>query len=314
MSQNVAGPPKKAVPEGDFDSGKISRLKARIDARLEAHFPSGPGETRLECAIRHGLLSPGKRVRPLITLLACEQSGGSADMAIDAACAVEMVHAASLIMDDLPSMDDAKLRRGCLATHVVFGESAAMLATIALLNEAYRLVAAENGAAPDARLKALEHLAQAVGVEGLAGGQERDLACSKTAPTKVSLKDMEQRHLEKTGALFAAAAAIGGELAGADAATVAHLRRFGSSLGLAFQAFDDVIDVACSEAQTGKDVAQDQDKSTVVSLLGADGATVMAERRLERAIESAEAAALTDTAPLGDLARMIGAQFTSMTR
>jgi len=100
-------------------------LRAEIDTRLEQHFGEDAPENRLTCAIRHGLLSPGKRVRPLITLLACCQAGADERNAIDAACAVEMVHAASLIMDDLPSMDDARLRRGCLATHVVFGEGAA---------------------------------------------------------------------------------------------------------------------------------------------------------------------------------------------
>ncbi|MEL7485750.1 MAG: polyprenyl synthetase family protein, partial [Pseudomonadota bacterium] len=270
-------------------------------------------ENRLTCAIRHGLLSPGKRVRPLITLLACRQAGADERNAIDAACAVEMVHAASLIMDDLPSMDDARLRRGCLATHVVFGEGAAMLATVALLNEAFRIVADAPMIADAAKLRVVSHLTSAIGLEGLAAGQDRDIACATSASGSVSMQEMEKRHLEKTGALFAAAAAIGAEVAQAPAETVARYREYGCSLGLAFQAYDDVVDVACSAEDAGKDVSQDQDKSTVVSLLGADGARVLAERRLARAIECAEADGRNDGAPLADFARMIGAKFHSLT-
>ena len=201
--------------------------------------------------------------------------------------------------------------RGCveaLATHVVFGEGAAMLAAIALLNEAYRILADLDGVCAEAKLRSIARLAKAIGVEGLAGGQERDLACGGALVGPQALKEMEQRHLEKTGALFAAAAAIGGEIAGAEGETVQHLLDYGCSLGLAYQAFDDVVDVSFSIEEAGKDVAQDQEKSTVVSLLGADGARRLAERRLSHAIESAEAAA-KGPSPLADLARLVGAKF-----
>ena len=285
----------------------LQALRSQIDDQLEKHFQAVGPDSRLGCAIRHGLLSPGKRLRPLMTLLACRQSGADETRAIDAACAVEMVHAASLIMDDLPSMDDARLRRGALATHVVFGEGPAMLAAIALLNESFRLLTIGTDISADAKLRAIDHLSKSIGVEGLAGGQERDIACGKYAPGNVSLQEMEQRHLEKTGALFAAAAAIGGEFAGAQKKTIDTLFEYGRNLGLAYQAFDDVIDVACSEEQTGKDVEQDGEKSTVVSLLGADGAKVLGERRLARAIECAREASVTDVSPLADLAEMVGA-------
>ena len=135
MSQYIAGETTTYI----LDNEAFVAMRKLIDDRLELRFRSGPNESRLDCAIRHGLLSPGKRFRPIITLLACEQAGGQMNDALDGACAVEMVHAASLIMDDLPAMDDARLRRGSLATHVVFGEGTGLLASISLLNESFRI-------------------------------------------------------------------------------------------------------------------------------------------------------------------------------
>lgn len=302
-----------------FKKEHLSKLRDLVDMRLDHFFSDCAASSRLGCAVRHGLLSPGKRFRPIITLLACQQSGAELPVlgspCLDAACAVEMVHAASLIMDDLPSMDDARLRRGALTTHVVFGEGAAMLAAIALLNEAYKTISAVEDVKADAKLRALDHLTKAIGVDGLAGGQDRDISCngSDHGSSDKALKDMEKRHLEKTGALFAAAAAIGGEFAGAPATAIKDLYEYGNNLGLAYQAFDDVVDVACTAETSGKDTAKDLDKSTVVSLLGTDGARVLAERHLKRAIQNAEAASVQQPAPLAKLARMVGNNFGAMT-
>ena len=297
--------------EADFETlntGAVDLLRQKVDNRLAELYRENPHDTRLICAIRHALLSPGKRFRPLITLLAYAEHGGEIEEAIDAACAVEMVHAASLIMDDLPSMDDARLRRGRLATHVVFGEGTGMLAAVSLLNEAYRVIA--NGEAGDAaqKLRAVAHLTKAVGPDGLAGGQERDIMCGGGADGH-SLKEIEQRHLEKTGALFAAAAAIGAELAGADEEGVHKMHDYGVALGLAYQAFDDVIDVESTSASAGKDVSQDEGKSTVVSLLGRDGARLSAGRWLQRAIDLAESANTGKPSLLAALAAKIGKTF-----
>ncbi len=303
--QHDAASPLVLSPE------RLEGMRRQVDARLADFFQEAKHESRLSCAVRHGLLSPGKRLRPIITLLACEQCGGDAAGALDAACAVEMIHAASLIMDDLPAMDDAHLRRGNLATHVVFGEGTGLLAAIALLNEAYRVIALAPTGEADQKVRAIAHLAGAVGLEGLAGGQERDISCAR-AP-ELSLKEMEQRHTEKTGVLFAAAAAIGAELAGANAQTVAAMSRYGNALGLAYQAFDDVIDTFCTQETAGKDVDQDSGKSTVVSLLGQDGARRSATRWLERSIEIAEGAAVRERAPLAELSRLIGEKFRALT-
>jgi len=308
MSENM----RTDASASRVDLKTINQLRARIDERLETLFAGNEADSRLLCAVRHGLLSPGKRLRPLITVLACTGAGGQLDEVIDAACGVEMVHAASLIMDDLPSMDNAKLRRGALTTHMVFGEGAAMLAVVTLLNEAFCMLARAEAIPAQARLRAVGHLTDAVGIDGLSGGQDMDLTCAG-ASSGVSLKEMEKRHLEKTGALFRAAAAIGGEFAGADETAISNLKEFGCALGLAYQAFDDVIDVACSAEDTGKDADQDTAKSTVVSLLGRDGARCHAERQLQKAIDCAEAASQTHPAPLAELARMIGNKFGKMT-
>lgn len=294
---------------------QLAAMRATIETRLQSLFRQHHQETRLDCAIRHGLLSPGKRFRPMITLLACEQAGGNRQNAVDAACAVEMVHAASLIMDDLPAMDNAKLRRGSLATHVVFGEGTGLLASISLMNEAYRVVGQSHNVGHDRRLRAIDHLCTAIGPDGLSGGQERDIMCGRieSRTSDVSILEMEERHTNKTGALFAAAGAIGGECANASPEGIALLQEYGNCLGLAYQAFDDVVDSCCSREDAGKDVDQDTEKTTVVSLLGQDGARKSARRWLDRAIEVAEKQSMINCAPLACLARQVGEKFGALT-
>ncbi len=294
-------------------SERINSLTKMVDDRLDSFFHESREPARLTCGIRHGLLSPGKRLRPLITLLACEQSGGDIENSLDAACAMEMVHAASLIVDDLPSMDDARLRRGSLANHVVFGEGSSILAAIALLNEAYRIIGSMENVAPERRLQSINRLSQAVGLDGLAGGQERDIACHGAEGCTNSMADVERRHLEKTGSLFSAAAAIGADAAHAPSEVVEAMETYGHCLGLAYQAFDDLLDCRASSKDTGKDCGQDAGKSTVVSLLGHEGAAHAAERWLARAVETAEKAAAPNPSSLSVLAQQIGVKLGAMT-
>ena len=291
------------------DTVLFNIIQQKVDAHLEHFYPENAQDSRLVCALRHALLSPGKRIRPGITLLAYAECGGDMDDAIDAACAIEMVHAASLVMDDLPTMDNARLRRGCLATHIVFGEGTAMLAAVALLNEAYRVISNGNAGDPAQKLWAIRCLAEAVGPEGLAGGQERDIMCAGADNDSFSLNDVEKRHHEKTGALFSAAASIGAVLAGADSDHVAKMRRFGSALGLAYQALDDLIDVEATETHAGKDVDQDCGKATVVSLLGQDGARRSAQHWLQHAIEAADSASADGSSTLASVPRLVGKKF-----
>ena len=248
----------------------IPLLRDRVAARLPLLLPAqGQGPARLQDSMRHALLGPGKRLRPLLTLLAARRFGGDEAAALDAGCAVEMIHAASLVLDDLPCMDNATLRRGRPATHHAFGQDTAILAAIGLLNQAYGLLAALPGVPEARRLRLVSLLAGAVGAQGLVGGQEIDLHARQehVAETEVD----ELNHL-KTGVLFVAALEAGGVIAGAPEEALAGLRRFGRHLGLAFQTLDDVLDTAATPEAAGKDVGQDGGKPTLVSLFGTDAA------------------------------------------
>lgn len=288
-------------------------LLAGIDKRLAELLPFKPEEPGLKGAIAHGTLSPGKRLRPLITLLSCRQCGGDEAEAIDAACAVEMIHAASLIVDDLPCMDDARLRRNGLATHVAYGEGVGILAAITLVNEAYRALATMERVDLQKRMIASGKLADAIGVNGLAGGQERDLSRTGGAPSG-GMREIEQSHLEKTGALFAAAAGIGAVIAGARAVEIDAMEQFGSALGLAYQTFDDVIDAECDASETGKDAGQDEHRTTVVTLMGARKANLSASYWINEAVNAANRVDCGAGTPLADLARAVEAKFKALTR
>jgi geranylgeranyl diphosphate synthase, type II len=205
---------------------------------------------------------------------------------VDVACAVELVHAASLVLDDLPSMDDAELRRGRKTTHRVFGESTAILASFALLARSFQLVAdaaQRLGLRRFAAEDLVHHLADATGTEGLVGGQALDLAAK---PGATDLAALEYVHSHKTGALFVAAAELGAMCADAKRRDLDLVGRFAKNLGLAFQIEDDLLDVLASPAETGKDANQDAGKVTFVGLLGVAGARALADELLAFAVES----------------------------
>ena len=215
--------------------------------------------------------APSKRVRPVLTLLAAELCGGTAAPAVPAAAAMELVHASSLILDDLPSMDDAPLRRGRKANHLEFGEAIAILAAFGLLNLAYRTLARTYEPAVSARLTSI--LSDAVGVEGLIGGQAIDL--SATAQ-QINFETLERIHRGKTGALFSAAATAGAIASGASSDVVRSLAAYAKNLGLAFQIIDDLLDVQGNPAETGKAARGDVKKTTFVSFSGVEGARQLA--------------------------------------
>ncbi|MBO1080950.1 polyprenyl synthetase family protein [Roseomonas haemaphysalidis] len=256
---------RPAPPLPDF-----AQLRGQVLLRLDQLLPAGgPAPPRLHDAMRDALLGPGKRLRPILTVLAARRFGGDEAAALDAGCAVEMVHAASLVLDDLPCMDNALLRRGRPTTHQAFGQDTAILAAIGLLSQAYGLLAALPAVPDDRRARMVAVLAGAVGAQGLVGGQEIDLHARQqhVAPGQVD----ELNHL-KTGVLFVAALEAGAVLAGASEDCLPPLRRFGRHLGLAFQTLDDVLDVAATAEAAGKDVQQDAGKPTLVSLFGVEGA------------------------------------------
>jgi geranylgeranyl diphosphate synthase type II len=248
----------------------IYRLRAWVDARLGRLIP--PAEQAppaLHQSMRHSLLSPGKRVRALLLILTTRHFGGSDEAALKSACAIEMVHAASLILDDLPAMDNATLRRGLPANHRVYGEATAILAAIALMNRAFGVIAEDAAVTEAARVRLAEILSRAIGSEGLVAGQEADL---KWQPVAATRKDVEIVHMRKTAALFAAATEMGAVVAGIQGAEAQRMRDFGKRIGLAFQVLDDLIDVLAAREQAGKDVNRDDGKPSMVRTVGLEEA------------------------------------------
>ena len=243
--------------------------RALVEAELRRLLPSDPGAVSRSMA--YTVLAPSKRVRPVLTLLSAELCGGGAARAMAAAAVMELVHASSLILDDLPSMDDAPLRRGRRANHLEFGEATAILAAFALLNHAFATITRAYEAGLSSRLCAV--LADAVGVDGLIGGQAADILATDQS---ISFEMLERIHRGKTGALFCAAATSGAIIAGGSADAIQSLGAYAKNLGLAFQIVDDLLDVEGDPAETGKAVREDARKTTFVSFSGEAGARQLA--------------------------------------
>jgi geranylgeranyl diphosphate synthase type II len=266
------------------------RTRSQIEDALAGYCEFGADcPARLEEAIRYSLLAPGKRLRPLLCLMAAEACGGDAQGAMPAACAVEMIHAYSLIHDDLPAMDDDDLRRGRPTNHKVFGEGLAILAGDALQMRALEIVA-RDVRPPAVAARACALLARAAGAAALVGGQAADLE------QQFAVGDLETLvaiHARKTGAMLLASLELGGLCAAAGAAQMESLRKYGEAIGLAFQITDDLLDVRGSAATMGKRVGKDHErgKLTFPGLLGVDESA----RRAEQLIGEACAA----IAPLG---------------
>jgi geranylgeranyl pyrophosphate synthase len=225
----------------DLETWMTSR-RARVDAALDEvlTMPAGADPGRLREAMRYAVLQGGKRMRPLLTVAACEAAGGEVDHALPPSCAIEMIHAYSLVHDDLPAMDDDAERRGKPTVHVAFGEANAILVGDSLLTMAFTVLASGAKAVPKGRfLEAVLKLAHHAGLEGMVGGQAMDLEAGQDIR---DLAALEAVHAKKTGGLYAASAAMGALAAGAADDTVDRLERFGLYFGIAFQHADDVLD------------------------------------------------------------------------
>ena len=277
-----------------------------VEAALNGYLPEAGadaplGLARLRAAMRHGVFSGGKRLRPQLVMEAAGLVGG-ADFeprrALRAACAIELIHAYSLIHDDLPAMDDATTRRGRPTCHIAFDEATAVLAGDALQTLAFELLAASD-LGPDERLAAgatvadaaadlrvLRLIAVAAGETGMAGGQSIDIAWTRAAHDGViSGAELARMHALKTGALIRAAAQSGAVLGGGNVAEVAHLGVFGENLGRAFQIWDDVLDVEGDPAVTGKASSDAANaKMTFPAVYGLERAKHMAAEASEAAI------------------------------
>jgi geranylgeranyl diphosphate synthase type II len=261
------------------------QLRVQIDTALQNRTELGDGcPTNLREAIRYSLLAPGKRLRPMLVLLAAEACGGSIEPAMPAACAVEMIHAYSLVHDDLPAMDDDDLRRGQPTCHKRFGEATAILAGDALLTMAFEVLARQ---VEPLRVAAAccAALAEAAGPCGMVGGQADDI---DGAGADGGMDELVSIHNRKTGALMRVSLKLGALVAGADAAQLTALEEYGRRLGLAFQITDDLLDVRSDEATAGKRVGKDTDrgKLTFPGLLGVQQSSRRAEQLITEACEA----------------------------
>jgi geranylgeranyl diphosphate synthase type II len=270
----------------------LSGYLPRIDARAEAC------PTRLAIAMRYSTLGGGKRLRPVLCLMAAEACGGDPDLALPAACALEMVHTYSLIHDDLPSMDDDDLRRGRPTCHRAFDEATAILAGDGLLTLAFELLAREVSSR-SAALECVLILAQAAGPVGMVAGQMADLQAELVAECRDDFSDsagamsttpnaltLESIHRRKTGALLRAPLRMGAVIAGATEASIEALDRYGRAVGLAFQIVDDLLDERGDESKLGKRVGKDfrLGKWTYPRFLGIDGSRRRARQLTDEAV------------------------------
>jgi len=269
--RRTASPRRGAAAATDSASRDLRTRLALFERALATAVrrrAGGPG--RLGEALRYAALSPGKRLRPLLTLAACEAVGGAWRRALPAAIAIECVHAFSLVHDDLPAMDDDDYRRGRLTTHKRYGEALGILAGDALIAFAFEeLARLEHEGVPAARvLEAVRRLGHAAGADELVGGQALDIAAEGRRPTAVLVRAI---HTRKTGALMGAALALGALAGDAGESTVAKLAESGRSLGLAFQITDDLLNAGSSLATLGKRAGTDEarGKATYPAAIGA---------------------------------------------
>ena len=264
-----------------------------------------PALAGLGQAMRYAVLDGGKRLRPLLVVAGCAAVGGNAQAALRSACAVELIHAYSLVHDDMPCMDNDVLRRGKPTVHVKFGEAQALLAGDALQALAFELLTPE-GDEVDSRTQArlCRMLAQAAGFQGMAGGQAIDLASVGLPLTSEQLHEM---HRLKTGALLQASVMMGAACGSPSLQAQNALKDYGAAVGLAFQVVDDILDVTADAATLGKTAGKDaaQDKPTFVSLMGLQASRQYAQQLLAQALTSLHASGLENTTALNALADML---------
>ena len=257
---------------------QLADVESALESWVPAAAPAGLGE-----AMRYGVLDGGKRLRPLLVLAACDAVAGEPVAALRAAVAVELIHAYSLVHDDMPCMDNDVLRRGKPTVHVKFGQAQAMLAGDAMQALAFEVLTPDEGVAPalQARLTAL--LARDAGHAGMAGGQAIDLASIGRTLDETALRDMHRR---KTGALLQASVLMGAACGRVDAPAWRALADYGAAVGLAFQVVDDILDVTQASETLGKTAGKDLDhnKPTYVSVLGLDAARRHADDLREQAL------------------------------
>jgi geranylgeranyl pyrophosphate synthase len=280
----------------------LKQRREEIDRTLPLLLRRGRAP-RVEAAIEDSLMAPAKRLRPILALLVAEVLRGDPASVLPAAGAIEMVHTASLILDDLPSMDDAVTRRGRPTCHIAHGEATAILAAFALQNRAFEILGEGWPGGPDASERAglTRDLARAIGLDGMIAGQATDLAMTDVV---IDFQTLEFIHSRKTGALFTASAELGAAAAKATAAERAAVSAYAKNLGLAFQVVDDLIDATLGTEDAGKDVGKDAKKTTFVSFSGVKGATELAQELVAASVDALRGFG-AKAEPLRDLARYV---------
>ena len=275
----------------------LQRYRGEVNEALARYLEAGPAvPPRLFEAMAYSLLAGGKRLRPVLVLLACEACGGERAAALPAACAMEMIHTYSLIHDDLPAMDNDDYRRGRKTNHKVFGEGLAILAGDGLLTLAFELVARRTEP-PEVAAACCADLAAAAGMAGMVGGQVADLEAEGRVLSGID--ELEAIHRRKTGALLACSLALGARVAKADRSLREGLVQYGQCLGLAFQIVDDLLDVRGDSQALGKAVRKDasRGKQTYPAMLGEEASAVRAELLVQQACAALK--------PLGDRAGLL---------
>ncbi len=286
----------------DFDAWARSELDA-VECALETWVPRY-APAGLGLAMRYGVLDGGKRVRPLLVLAAAQAVHGHADAGLRAACAVELIHAYSLVHDDMPCMDNDVLRRGKPTVHVQYGQAQAMLAGDAMQALAFEVLTPDTGVPPELQARLCALLARAAGHAGMAGGQAIDLASIGQPLDEHALRDMHHR---KTGALLQASVLMGAACGMTDAAAWQALSDYGDAIGLAFQVVDDILDVTQVSETLGKTAGKDADnnKPTYVTVLGLDAARRHAADLRDTALAALARSGLAQAAWLSLLADKI---------
>lgn len=263
----------------------LKEKKTIVEAALDQSLAIAEPVTIYE-SMRYSLLAGGKRLRPILCLAACEMLGGTTEMAINTACALEMIHTMSLIHDDLPAMDNDDLRRGKPTNHKVYGEDIAILAGDGLLSYAFEYVARTPDVPADRLLQVIIRLGKAVGAEGLVGGQVVDLQCE--GKSDVSVETLNFIHTHKTGALLEVCVTSGAILAGAKPEEIEKLSKYAQNIGLAFQIIDDILDITATQEELGKTAGKDlaAQKVTYPSLWGIEKSQAEARKLIDEAIAS----------------------------
>jgi farnesyl diphosphate synthase len=285
-----------AIPFNAWADGRLSEVERALDLWVPADAPAGLG-----LAMRYGVLDGGKRLRPLLVMAACESVDGHREAALRSAVAVELIHAYSLVHDDMPCMDNDVLRRGKPTVHVRYGQAQAMLAGDAMQALAFEVLTPDSGVAPVLQARLCSLLARSAGHAGMAGGQAIDLDSIGKPLDEHALRDMHRR---KTGALLQASVLMGAACGNPTQRALAALAEYGAAIGLAFQVVDDILDVTQPSETLGKTAGKDEEsnKPTYVSVLGLDAARQYADQLREEAQAALKSSGLPGILYLSTLA------------